>query len=216
MKKKRAVENDAYDAEITVKEANDIKHFTPKYWEFKAAAYGNLDDNEADEAVAVYQMPNIDHGDAEQVLAIFKKENTKWKLRHQTSAPLLSSQSGGMMGNPFNGISISKKSIVINHFGGSRGKWQYTHRFRFQNGDWYLIGASARFGASCDYSVHFDYNISTGDATYKKTTENCENGDVKVIQSQKTNKRINAVKMNSFTPGNNVFKFPNIKEEIYY
>ena len=214
--KKRVIDDESYDAEITLKVSADIKNFTPKYWELKKIAYGNLDEDENDEAATVYEMPNIDHGDAEQVLAIYKKENGKWKILHQTSAPLLSSQSGGVMGNPFNGISISKKSIVIKHFGGSRDKWEYTHRYRYQNGDWYLIGASSSFGAPCDYWVSFDYNISTGDATYKKTVENCENGENKVVQSQKANKKITQPKMNYFTPGDYTFKFPNIKNEIYY
>lgn len=214
--KKRAIEADTYNTEIILKEADDIKDFTPKYWELKQIAYGNLDDDESDEAVAVYEMPSADREDAEQVLAIYKKQNGKWKMTRQTSAPLLSSQSGGMMGNPFNGISIAKKSIVIDHFGGSRDKWEYTHRYRFQNGDWFLIGASASFGAPCDYWVKFDYNISTGDATYQKTVENCENGEKKVVQSQKLNKKITPPKMKAVIPGNSTFKFPNVKNEIYY
>ncbi|WP_312394159.1 hypothetical protein [Chryseobacterium sp.] len=214
--KKRAIENNSYDSEITVKESDDIKNFTPKYWELKEIAYGNLDEDENDEAAAVYEMPNTDREDAEQVLAIYKKQDGKWKIIYQTSAPLLSSQSGGMMGNPFNGISISKKCIVINHFGGSRDKWEYTHRYRFQHGDWYLIGASASFGAPCDYWVKFDYNISTGDATYQKAIENCENGEKKIVQSQKLNKKIAPPKMNDIIPGDSTFKFPNVKNEIYY
>ena len=214
--KKRAIEADTYSTEITLKESDDIRNFTPKYWELKQIAYGNLDDDENDEAVAVYKMPSVDREDAEQVLAIYKKQNGKWKITRQTSAPLLSSQSGGMMGNPFNGISISKKSIVIDHFGGSRDKWEYTHRYRFQNGDWFLIGASASFGAPCDYWVKFDYNISTGDATYQKTVENCEKGEKKVVQSQKLNKKITPPKMDTVVPGDSTFKFPNVKNEIYY
>lgn len=214
--KKRAIDNESYDVEITLKESDDIKNFTPKYWELKKIAYGNLDEDENDEAAAVYTTPNINHADAEQVLAIYKKENGKWKILHQTSAPLLSSQSGGMMGNPFNGISITKKSIVIKHFGGSRDKWEYTHRYRFQNGDWHLIGASADFGAPCDYWVSFDYNISTGDATYKKTVENCENGENKVVQTQKSNKKIQPPKMDNFIPGDHTFQFTNVENKIYY
>ena len=214
--KKKAIDNDSYDTEITTKVAENIKDFTPKYWKLKATAYGNLDDDDAEEAVTVYEMPSIDDGDTEQVLAIFKKENGKWKLWNQTSAPIMSTQSGGMMGNPFDGISISKKSIVIKHFGGSRDKWAYTHRYRFQNGDWYLIGASVHYGAPCDDDVKFDYNISTGDATYKKTKENCDTGEIKVIDSQKTNKKITPLKMNSFKVGNNDFRFPNLIDVINY
>lgn len=214
--KKQAIDNDSYDFEITKKVAENIKDFTPKYWKLKATAYGNLDDDEADEAATVYEMPSVNDGDTEQVLAIFRKENGKWKLWNQTSAPLLTSGSGGMMGNPFDGISISKKSIVIKHFGGSRDKWAYTHRYRFQNGDWFLIGASSYYGAPCDYDVKFDYNISTGDATYKKTKENCKNGKIVVIDSVKTNKKIKPLKMNSVNVGGNVYKFPNLKDEINY
>ena len=77
-------------------------------------------------------------------------------------------------------------------------------------------GASASFGAPCDYWVKFDYNISTGDATYQKTVDNCENREKKVIQSQKLNKKIAPLKMDAVIPGDSTFKFPNVKNEIYY
>lgn len=64
--------------------------------------------------------------------------------------------------------------------------------------------------------MKFDYNLSTGDATYKKTKENCDTGEIKVIDSQKTNKKVKPIKMNSFQMGNTAFKFPNMKEEINY
>ena len=59
------------------------------------------------------------------------------------------------------------------HFGGSRWKWNYTHRYRFQNNDWQLIGATINYGTPCDYSFTFDYNLSTGNIIYEKDTEFC-------------------------------------------
>ena len=64
---------------------------------------------------------------------------------------VLPSEHGGMMGDPFEGLSIDRKCIVIHHFGGSRDKWKYTHRFRNQNRDWELVGSTIQFGAVCDY-----------------------------------------------------------------
>lgn len=215
--KTTALENNDYDAEILTKKAKEIKDFTPKFWILKETAYGNLDDDEADEAVAVYEMPSVNNEDSDQVLAIFKKENDFWVLNKQTSAPILSTQSGGMMGNPFAGVSISRKTILVTNFGGSRQKWEYKNRYRFQNNDWYLIGSTLTFGAPCDYYVNFDYNLSTGDAVYKKTTDQCDRDSSKTSEkSYKTNKKISLPTMDNFIPGSTVFKFPNLRDEVYY
>ncbi|WP_146198804.1 hypothetical protein [Pararcticibacter amylolyticus] len=214
----QAVEKGKYDTKITKTGAKDIKDFTPKFWKLKATAFGDLDKLPGDEAVAVYETPIPADVGFEQVLAIFKKKHDKWMLWHQSAGPLLDTQGGGTMGNPFEGIAIANRAIVVNHFGGSREKWSYKHIYRFQNNDWYLIGASVHFGAPCDYFVDFDYNLSTGDVVAEYQQEICNDegkGSEKHWKERFKQKTI-LPKMDEFIPGNNKVDVPDLDYEVYY
>ena len=114
------------------------------------------------------------------------------------------------MGDPFEGISIERNCIVINHFGGSRQKWNYTHRFRYQSGDFQLIGATVTFGSPCDYFFTFDYNLSNGKINYEKETEDCEHENSKIEKEEMIIKLETLPKMNGFYPGNTELKFHNL------
>ena len=153
-----AVESGNFEREIVLKEAAAIDDFTPAFWKRVKVDYGNLDSDPDEEAVAVYETSILADLGYKHSLAVYKKIDNGWRLWHQTTSPVLSTQAGGMMGNPFYGIAIERKCIVINHFGGSRQKWNYTHRYRFQNNNWYVIGATINFGAPCDYFKTLDYN----------------------------------------------------------
>lgn len=214
-----AIEAGEFDQTIKTKTASAIEDFTPKFWEVKEIAYGNVDEDADEEAAVVYLTPNntqdlgFDH-----CLAIYKKQDGKWILMYQTQTPLLTSEGGGMMGNPFESIRIQRKCIVISHFGGSRQKWSYTHRYRFQNNDWYLIGATINYGSPCDYFEELDYNLITGNCVVTKTTEVCDEND-QLTESSWTEKFIRKkplVKMKDFTPGNTEVNIPNRGEAMYY
>ena len=129
-------------------------------------------------------------------------------IMEKSIGAILPSQQGGMMGDPFEGISIERNCIVINHFGGSRQKWNYTHRFRYQSGDFQLIGATVTFGSPCDYFFTFDYNLSNGKINYEKETEDCEHENSKIEKEEMIIKLETLPKMNGFYPGNTELKFP--------
>lgn len=215
-----AVETGNFDTDIKVKTAKTIEEFTPKYWKLKGTAFGNLDDDVTDEEIAaVYETPNEGEMGFEQRLAVYKKKNGLWTLWRQSAAPVLSSAHGGMMGNPFVGIDIQRRCIVIYHFGGSRQKWSYTHRYRFQNNNWYAIGATINFGAPCDYFENLDYNMVTGDVIVSHEIEECneENDDIKETGWKETFKHKKPlILMDDFMPGYNEMKLPGRKETIYY
>ncbi|WP_300674031.1 hypothetical protein [Soonwooa sp.] len=198
-----AIQAGDYVSEIPDEKHDKVEDFTPKYWTLKQIAYGNLNDDQQDEAVAVYTSPDGGDIGSQQVLAIYKKEDGKWRLWHQNFSAVLSSDHGGMMGNPFDGVSIKNKCILVKHFGGSRDKWSYIHRYRFQNGDWYLIGALIDFGAPQDYFGKFDYNLSTGDivASYKSELSSDEKLNASKSWSRNLKKKIPLPKMDDFVPG---------------
>jgi len=216
----KAAEEGNYDAEITKIDAPAIKDFTPKFWKLKVTAFGDLDNVPGEEGAAVFETPSSDGQGFQQMLSIFRKKGNKWMLWHQTTAPILGTADGGMMGNPFEGITIANRTVIIKHFGGSGQKWHYRHIYRYQNNDWYLIGAKTHFGAPCDYFLDFDYNLSTGEvaAQYKQDICNKEekaNGAEK--QWKKSFKRDIALpKMDDFIPGGNKFEVLGMDYEIYY
>ncbi|MGH1517512.1 hypothetical protein [Chryseobacterium sp. JK1] len=213
-----AVKTGNFDTEITLRKAKTLEEFTPKFWTLKDQATGNLDDSPEDEAVCVYETPIEDDFGFTQVLAIYKKEGENWVLWNQFSNTILPSEHGGMMGNPYEGISIKNKTIVIDHFGGSRQKWHYTHRYRFQNNNWYLIGASVDFGSPCDYFQSLDYNLSTGDAIFGYSSENCNKSHPVQTKNwkEKINKKIPLPRMDEVQVGESKIELKSKKTEMFY
>jgi hypothetical protein len=77
---------------------------------------------------------------------------------------VLDGDEGGAFGDPFESLALEKGAVVIIHYGGSRDRWGYTHRYRYQSGQWMLIGLS--FGSTDSLNLeHFDkhdINLMTG------------------------------------------------------
>lgn len=214
-----AVKNGDFETQINLKKAKNIEDFTPEFWTLKAKEFGNLDDEAGDEAVCVYETPIEGDLGFEQALVIFKKAGEDWTLWHQSTKPVLSTAHGGMMGNPFEGISIRNKTIIVSHFGGSRQKWSYTHRYRFQNQNWYLIGASVNFGSPCDYFDSLDYNLSTGIAVFEHSSEDCSDNIDKPKTSrwkETVSKKIQLPLMDEFSVGENRIELKTRKTEMFY
>ncbi|MDH6307477.1 hypothetical protein M2451_000626 [Dysgonomonas sp. PFB1-18] len=186
---RQAVDDGDFDTEITLTSAEDINDFTPKWWRIIGQADGDLNgDGIADKAI-VYNTPvSLDEWEA-RCLAIYKKEDGKWKLWLQTFAPLLSSGGGGMMGDPFSGISIEDGCIIINHWGGSREKWSYQHSYKYVNDNWHLIHAITSSGDACrGHSMQYD--LLTGDILTEDYIYDCEEDGTKEENKKKELNRI--------------------------
>lgn len=155
----------------------DDKLELPKGWSVIKDLKGDLDKDGVDERVVVYNCGEIDNANGiscERELRIFRKGKANWDIWKRTKNPLYTSDAGGMMGDPFDNIEIKKGVLVISHMGGSRYKWAMTHRYRFQNDDFYLIGASSTYGTPCEYWQELDYNLSTGNITFDLEPDDCE------------------------------------------
>lgn len=145
-----------------------------------------------------------------------KKNVDKWVLWKKSVGAVLPSKHGGAMGDPFEEISIERNCIVISHSGGSSQKWRYNHTFRYQNGDFKLIGATVFFNSSCDYYFNFDYNLSTGKINYEKETDACGKEISKTEKKEFIKKLKVLPTMDGFYPGDTKFTFPNSETTIYY
>ncbi len=82
-----------------------------------------------------------------------------------SDAAVLDGDEGGVFGDPFEELSIEKGAVVIMHYGGSRDRWGYTHRYRYQDGQWMLIGLDFGNTDSIAPNDHYDnheINLTTG------------------------------------------------------
>ncbi len=159
----------------------------PKGHTMLSQASGDLDTDGVDEKVVVLNNGIISDFGEERTIFIFKADNGAWKLWERATGAILPSENGGMMGDPFESIKIERGALVINHFGGSRIKWEYTHRFRFQNKKWELIGATSTSYAPCEEQQVFDYNLASGNVIYKDERLTCTNGEKERVKEVRYN-----------------------------
>ena len=146
----------------------------PPGYEEIARADGDLDGVVGVERVVVYNLPlEEDATEHNREVWVYRATPEKWEVWTSSYGAVMSSASGGTMGDAFQDLSIERRAIVINHYGGSRLRWDETQRYRYQDGEFRLIGTTYVGGAPCDEWTEYDYNLSTGKATYRFTTEEC-------------------------------------------
>lgn len=152
----------------------------PKNYSIVDTVKGDLNKDGINELVIAYNTQKGKEDTFESVpreLIIYKKENSKWIVWIKSKQALYGSRDGGMMGDPFGEIEIKNGILLVSHNGGSSWKWGHTDKYRYQDGQFYLIGYSSNDGRPCDYFTSVDFNVLTGKMIVKKEYESCENGD---------------------------------------
>jgi hypothetical protein len=116
----------------------------PPGYEMIQEAIGDLDKDGIPEKAVVYNTVDTSEetGGIIRELILYKKDGTGWKTRQQSRNAVYDSKSGGMMGDPFEGIDIKNGILHISQAGGSSWKWGHTDKYRFQHGRLELIGYS--------------------------------------------------------------------------
>tara|TARA_R110002049_G_scaffold31033_3_gene105696 strand:+ start:508 stop:1146 length:639 start_codon:yes stop_codon:yes gene_type:complete len=147
----------------------------PKGYELLAETEGDLDKDQICEKVLVFETSEpSEYGNIREI-QVLKYSNGQWTIWRKSCNAILKNQEGGIMGDPFEEISIENGILTIGFSGGSSWKWFYKDKYRFQNDEFELIGHTSIYGKLCEYWANFDFNISTGKIIYKKEYEDCEN-----------------------------------------
>jgi len=167
---------------------------------------GDLDRDGQAEKVFVLNTGEIGEMGEERILLIFKVMRGDWKLLHQAKGAVLPSEHGGVFGDPFQSVKIENGALVLKHFGGSREKWAYTHRFGYQNKKWVLIDAKVINEAVCEWKEVFDYNLSTRKVKHQYAKQVCEGDETpkvsgKVLTTEFISEKRPRPVLNGFYPG---------------
>jgi hypothetical protein len=153
--------------------ADSPEGFVPKGWRIAKETLSQADlngDGRADAAFVITNGGSVADGSDEQSIAkhvlVLALRGNDGKLHRSVvnDAVILDGDEGGVFGDPFESLSVERGAIVISHYGGSRDRWSFTHRYRFQNGKWTLIGLTLGNTDTLNLE-HFDnqdINLSTG------------------------------------------------------
>ncbi|MCA6442460.1 MAG: hypothetical protein IM600_03435 [Bacteroidetes bacterium] len=179
---------------------------------------GDLNKDNITEIVVVFDTQDSSSNGKVRELTIFKKINDKYFVWKNSRNVIGGSQSGGMLGDSFENVSIENGILIISNNGGSSWKWSTTDKYSFQNNEFELIGYTTTYGKNCEYWTFVDYNLSTGKINYKKEIESCdENGNQKIIKTIKEYFQWKKLKLNLDNRKIKEEKIvtPKYKEEIY-
>jgi len=204
-----------------------LKDFvTPKGYKKITEAKGDLDKDGIDETVIIFNTPKkIKNNSVENYIReffILKNIFGKQKIWKQNSTILLPLGYGFYYeSDPDPSIQIKNGCLIISQQfnSNSRRTQKYKDTFRFQDNDFYLIGALTTFTSNCEFSTSHEINFSTGKAIANEEFENCyeENAPTeKDFHKEFIHKLKTLIKMNNFVPGDFTFKIPNSNKYFNY
>ncbi|SDQ86531.1 hypothetical protein SAMN05421664_2893 [Chryseobacterium soldanellicola] len=207
--------------------AQELKNFVvPKGYTKIAETKGDLDKDGKDEIVLVFNTDKKVKSDFnngyQREFFILKNNNGKLQIWRKNSTVIFASETGFYPEyNPIPDVKIKNGCIIISQkFNtNSRHTQAYIHTFRFQNGDFYLIGSVSTFDDTCEFNMLNEINFSTGKAIVNENYSSCDEEEKNIpkdYHKEFIHKLSSLVKMNNFTPGENSFKIPNSDKYFNY
>ncbi|WP_425446159.1 hypothetical protein [Dethiothermospora halolimnae] len=161
-------------------ENKDISGFIPKGWHLldtsgDSKVEGDLNGDEITDIAFVIEGDKEEELGAPRTLMIITgNPDGTYTLAAKGEKVILRKYGGGIMGDPFMGLSINRGSLLVGHYGGSAWRWGKSYRFRYEGDGWYLIGATEDWfhAVSNRGKKYEDINLLTGDYKMIETDDN--------------------------------------------
>lgn len=209
---------------FTMFQSQELKDFViPKGYEKVLEVKGDLDKDGKEEIVIVYNTPDkIENQGYKRKFYILKNSEGNLKIWKENSTILNSSGAGFYPEDNTLEIQVKNNCLVISqsYYSNSRHTDTSKYTFRFQNGDFYLIGSFNKFEDTCEFSFTNDVNFSTGKAIVDETYSDCDGDENRKIPKDYHKEFIHKfdtlIKINDFRVGENKFSIPNSKKYFTY
>ena len=125
---------------------SNISVHIPKGYQVLDTTFGNLNFDNYQDLIIVLKSPkedtsnNLDNPIKRPLLILFGDNNNGYKLAFKNDNVVYCNICGGMMGDPFNNITIKNGYFTVEHYGGSAWRWTDFITFRFDkvNNRFYL------------------------------------------------------------------------------
>lgn len=208
---------------FTISQSQELKDFNiPKGYEKILEVKGDLDKDGSEEILIVLNtdIKNKSEG-FERRFYILKNSNGNLKIWKENSSVIIDSKYGFYPTDNELDVKIKNNCLIISQlfFTNSRHSDTSKYTFRFQNGDFCLIGAKYQMDDTCDFNFTYEVNFSTGKFIVDEKYSSCdeEKTDIPKDHHQEfIHKFTTLTKMNGFRVGENKFKIPNSNKYFYY
>ncbi|WBV62017.1 hypothetical protein PFY12_07825 [Chryseobacterium camelliae] len=209
---------------FTMFQSQELKDFViPKGYEKVLEVKGDLDKDGKEEMVIVCNtFEKIENQGYKRKFYVLKKIQGSLKIWKENSTILNSSGAGFYPEDNKLEIQIKNNCLIISQsfYSNSRHTDTGKYTFRFQNGDFYLIGAFNQFEDTCEFNFVNDVNFSTGKVIIDETYSECDGDENRKIPQDYHKEFIHKfsalIKMNEFRIGENKFKIPGSKKYFVY
>lgn len=207
-------------------QSQELKDFIiPKGYEKILETKGDLDKDGKNETVMVFntdKTPDSESSGLVRKFYILKNINGKLKIWKENSNLIFDSKEGFYPESNALELTIKNNCLVIfqSYFSNSRHTVTSKNTYRFQNGDFYLIGALVKFDDTCEFNFSDEINFSTGKVIVSEEYSDCDSGyERKVPENyykEFTYKLPKLIKMNEYKMGKNEIKIPNSKKSFNF
>ncbi|MFN8354157.1 MAG: hypothetical protein U0Y10_06925 [Spirosomataceae bacterium] len=157
--------------------AAKLEGFLPRGWHVLDQAAGDLNKDNLPDIAAVIEgdaevknLKETDNTAKPRILVLaFQQTDGSYVLSAQSNGFIMLSNEGGVFGDPWSGIKVERGSVLISFYGGSSDRWGFDYRFRYQNNDWFLIGATYLTHSTLNGDGEsYDFNLLTGAMEHKE------------------------------------------------
>jgi hypothetical protein len=172
--------------ELLPQKGKTINSFIPKGWIKLHSSAGDFNNDGIKDVAVVLIDSGYEKitGDGNRSLIILKGARTGYFLSSHCDSAFLCFGCGGVHGDPFESLRFDDGRLILKHIVGSAYRSELTTRFRYQDGEWVLIGETVKGAylyAQCEKLQKFgglsfyDINYLTGEFIYKEADESkCE------------------------------------------
>ncbi|RTL60924.1 MAG: hypothetical protein EKK37_01860 [Sphingobacteriales bacterium] len=124
----------------------NIQSFIPAKYDTMQVERGDLNKDGKEDVVLALKHADEDTFEMDEepprLLIVLLKTNDGYVIGGKSDKILMCVHCGGVFGDPFANISITKNVLEISHYGGSNWRWSNSKKFRHQNSAMVLIGST--------------------------------------------------------------------------
>lgn len=168
--------------ELLPQNGSSINSFLPKGWLKLQSIFGDFNKDGLKDA-AIVVIDSVQEKitmEGNRSLVILQRTKNGYRLSSYCDSAFLCFSCGGVHGNPFESLTFDSDKLILKHIVGSAYRSELTTKFRYQNGEWVLIGETMKgafINARCEKLRRFgglsfyDKNYLTGEYIQREAGE---------------------------------------------